>query len=172
MTGERARVQVRLRLSVLRWWQWATMVLGAVRGWVLAVVILPATWRGRDPHRPAEPGSHVYVRHDAYLFRHMLLVRSTARGASSPASEAASYRHANRERWCGAEVGRSSRAPVIRIERRGPCRPHARTELNMLPRLHRLEYGSARRRGARRRCRRQRSRVRWLRPCRSPHHLT
>jgi hypothetical protein len=46
-------------------------------------------------------------------------------------------------------------------------------QLGMVPRLHRLEsYGSAQGRGARRRCRRRRSGVRWLRPCRPPHHLT
>jgi hypothetical protein len=35
------------------------MVLGAVRAWLLAAAILPATWRGWDPHLPAVPGSHV-----------------------------------------------------------------------------------------------------------------
>jgi hypothetical protein len=55
------------------------MVLGAARSWLLAAAVLPATWRGWDPHRPAEAGSHVCLRHDAYLFRHMLLMRAAAR---------------------------------------------------------------------------------------------
>jgi hypothetical protein len=50
------------------------MVLGAARAWWLAAAMLPATWRGWDPHRPAEPGSHVYLRHKALMFRHMPLV--------------------------------------------------------------------------------------------------
>ena len=44
--------------------------------------------------------------------------------------------------------------------------------LGMVRRLHRFEStAGAHGRGARGGCRRQRSRVRWLRPCRSPHHL-
>jgi hypothetical protein len=49
------------RFSVLRWWQWPTMVLGAAPAWLLAVDILPVTWRRRDPHCPAELGSQVYL---------------------------------------------------------------------------------------------------------------
>src|SRR5580658_3266669 len=55
------------------------MVLGAVRAWLLAAAILPATWRGWDPHLPAVPGSHVHLRHDAQMFRLMLLVRAATR---------------------------------------------------------------------------------------------
>jgi hypothetical protein len=54
------------------------MVLGAVRAWLLAA-ILPATWRGWDPHLPAVPGSHVHLRHGAQMFRLMLLVRAATR---------------------------------------------------------------------------------------------
>lgn len=66
-------------LSVLRWRQWPTMVFGAARAWPLAATILPATWRCWDPHLPAEPGSHVYLCHDAQMFRHMPLVRAATR---------------------------------------------------------------------------------------------
>jgi len=67
------------RFSVLRWWQWPTVVLGTVRLWLLGATILPATWRGRDPHPPAEPGSHVYLRHEALMFLEMPLARAAAR---------------------------------------------------------------------------------------------
>ena len=44
--------------------------------------------------------------------------------------------------------------------------------LSMVRRLHRLvSTAGAHGRGAKRGCRHQRSRVRWLLPCRSPHHL-
>jgi len=75
----RARIELStFGFSVLRWWQWPTVVLGVVRAWLLAVAILPTTWRGWDPHRPAVPGGHVYLRHDAQMFRLMLLVHATA----------------------------------------------------------------------------------------------
>lgn len=65
--------------SVLRWWQRPTMVLGAARGWPLAAALLPATWRGWDPHPPADPGSDVYLRHEALMFLKMPLVRAATR---------------------------------------------------------------------------------------------
>jgi hypothetical protein len=55
------------------------MVPGTTRArLLLAAAIPPATRRG-DPYRPAEPGSHVYLRHHVYLFRHMLLMRAATR---------------------------------------------------------------------------------------------
>src|SRR5580658_5459626 len=55
------------------------MVLGAARAWPLGAAFLPATRRGWDPHLPAEPGSHVYLRHGALVFRYMPLVRAATR---------------------------------------------------------------------------------------------
>jgi hypothetical protein len=68
------------------------MVLGAARAWPLAAAILPATWRRWDPHRPAEPWSHVGLRHDAYLFRYIPLMRAPTR--TEPAGQPRRQLHA------------------------------------------------------------------------------
>jgi len=78
--------------SVARRRQGPTVVPGAGRAWPLAPALLPAAWRGRDPHLPAEPGRHVYLRHGALVFRRMPLVRATAR--PEPAGQPRGQLHA------------------------------------------------------------------------------
>lgn len=39
----------------------------------------PATWRGRDPYRPAKPRSHVDLGHEALMLFEMLLVGAATR---------------------------------------------------------------------------------------------
>jgi hypothetical protein len=72
-------VVVVIRFSVPRSRQRPAHVLGAPPDFPLAATSLPATWRGWESHLSAVPGGHIYLRHDALMFRHMPLVRPATR---------------------------------------------------------------------------------------------